>query len=142
MAQAAGDLGIDLGTSNVVVFMKGRGVVFREPSVVAVDRETNNIIAFGTEAYRMIGRAPSNVSIIRPLAQGEMIDFELTNSMLRYYITSITGKHFLARPRAVMAVPSGVKEMEKKALISAMFDAGLRRTQLLDRTIAAAWEPS
>ena len=138
MAQAAGDLGIDLGTSNVVVFMKGRGVVFREPSVVAVDRETNNIIAFGTEAYRMIGRAPSNVSIIRPLAQGEMIDFELTNSMLRYYITSITGKHFLARPRAVMAVPSGVKEMEKKALISAMFDAGLRRTQLLDRTIAAA----
>jgi rod shape-determining protein MreB len=138
MAQAAGDLGIDLGTSNVVVFMKGRGVIFREPSVVAVDRETNNIIAFGTEAYRMIGRAPSNVSIIRPLAQGEMIDFELTNSMLRYYITSITGKRFLARPRAVMAVPSGVKEMEKKALVSAMFDAGLRRTQLLDRTIAAA----
>ncbi len=138
MAQAAGDLGIDLGTSNVVVYMKGRGVIFREPSVVAVDRETNNIIAFGTEAYRMIGRAPSNVSIIRPLAQGEMIDFELTNSMLRYYITSITGKRFLARPRAVMAVPSGVKEMEKKALVSAMFDAGLRRTQLLDRTIAAA----
>ena len=138
MAQAAGDLGIDLGTSNVVVYMKGRGVIFREPSVVAVDRETNNIIAFGTEAYRMIGRAPSNVSIIRPLAQGEMIDFDLTNSMLRYYITSITGKRFLARPRAVMAVPSGVKEMEKKALVSAMFDAGLRRTQLLDRTIAAA----
>ena len=138
MAQAAGDLGIDLGTSNVVVYMKGRGVIFREPSVVAVDRETNNIIAFGTEAYRMIGRAPSNVSIIRPLAQGEMIDFDLTNSMLRYYITNITGKRFLARPRAVMAVPSGVKEMEKKALVSAMFDAGLRRTQLLDRTIAAA----
>ena len=138
MAQAAGDLGIDLGTSNVVVYMKGRGVIFREPSVVAVDRETNNIIAFGTEAYRMIGRAPSNVSIIRPLAQGEMIDFDLTNSMLRYYITSITGKRFLARPRAVMAVPSGVKEMEKKALVSAMFDAVLRRTQLLDRTIAAA----
>ena len=138
MAQAAGDLGIDLGTSNVVIYMKGRGVIFREPSVVAVDRETNNIIAFGTEAYRMIGRAPSNVSIIRPLAQGEMIDFDLTNSMLRYYITSITGKRFLARPRAVMAVPSGVKEMEKKALVSAMFDAGLRRTQLLDRTIAAA----
>ena len=138
MAQAAGDLGIDLGTSNVVIYMKGRGVIFREPSVVAVDRETNNIIAFGTEAYRMIGRAPSNVSIIRPLAQGEMIDFDLTNSMLRYYITNITGKRFLARPRAVMAVPSGVKEREKKALVSAMFDAGLRRTQLLDRTIAAA----
>ena len=138
MAQAAGDLGIDLGTSNVVIYMKGRGVIFREPSVVAVDRETNNIIAFGTEAYRMIGRAPSNVSIIRPLAQGEMIDFDLTNSMLRYYITNITGKRFLARPRSVMAVPSGIKEMEKKALVSAMFDAGLRRTQLLDRTIAAA----
>ena len=138
MAQAAGDLGIDLGTSNVVIYMKGRGVIFREPSVVAVDRETNNIIAFGTEAYRMIGRAPSNVSIIRPLAQGEMIDFDLTSSMLRFYITNITGKRFLSRPRAIMSVPSGVKEMEKKALVSAMFDAGLRRTQLLDRTIAAA----
>lgn len=138
MAQASGDIAIDLGTSNVVIYMKGRGVVFREPAVVAVDRNNSQIIAFGTEAHRMIGRAPSNINIIRPLAQGEMIDFDLTSAMLRFFITQVIGRHFLARPRAIMAVPSGVKDMEKKALVTSMFDAGLRRTQILDRTIAAA----
>ena len=138
MAQVSGDIGIDLGTSNVVIFMKGRGVVFREPAVVAVDRETRRIIAFGSEAYRMIGRAPSSINIIRPLAQGEMIDFDLTSAMLRTFITGVIGKHVLARPRAIMSVPSGVKDMERKALVSSMFDAGLRRTQILDRTVAAA----
>ncbi len=133
-----GDIGIDLGTSNVVIYMKGRGVVFREPSIVAVERESNQIIAFGTEAYRMVGRTPSSISIIRPLAQGEIIDFDLTAAMLRYYISNVIGKKFLSRPRAIMAVPAGVKEMEKKALITALFDAGLRRTQILDRVIAAA----
>ena len=137
MAQA-NDIAIDLGTSNVVIYMKGRGIVFREPSVVAVDRETQNIIAFGMEAYRMIGRTPANVNVIRPLAQGEMLDFDLTSAMLRFFVSSVIGKHILARPRAVMAVPTGVKDMEKKALISSMFDAGVRRTQLLDKNIAAA----
>ena len=137
MAQS-GDIGIDLGTSNVVIYMKGHGVVFREPSIIAVERETSQIVAFGMEAYRMIGRTPSNISIIRPLAQGEILDFDLTSSMLRYYISNVIGKKFFARPRAIMSVPSGVKEIEKKALITSMFDAGLRRTQILDRTIAAA----
>ena len=137
MAQA-NDIAIDLGTSNVVIYMKGRGIVFREPTVVAVDRETQQIIAFGLEAYRMIGRTPANVSVIRPLSQGEMLDFDLTSAMLRFFVSSVVGKHIIARPRAVMAVPSGVKDMEKKALISAMFDAGVRRTQLLDKNIAAA----
>ena len=137
MAQS-NDIAIDLGTSNVVIYMKGRGIVFREPSVVAVDRETQNIIAFGLEAYRMIGRTPANVNVIRPLAQGEMLDFELTSSMLRFFVSSVIGRHLIARPRAVMAVPTGVKDMEKKALISSMFDAGVRRTQLLDKNIAAA----
>ena len=137
MAQS-GDIGIDLGTSNVVIYMKGRGIVFREPSVVAIERESRQIIAFGTEAYRMIGRTPSNISIIRPLAQGEILDFDLTSSMLRYYITNVIGKRFFARPRAIMSVPSSVKELEKKALITSLFDAGLRRTQILDRVIAAA----
>ncbi len=135
---SSGDIGIDLGTSNVVIYMKGRGVVFREPSIVAVERENNQILAFGTEAYRMIGRTPSNINIIRPLAQGELIDFDLTASMLRYYISSVIGKKFFARPRAIMSVPTGVKDLEKKALITALFDAGLRRTQILDRVIAAA----
>ena len=137
MAQS-NDIAIDLGTSNVVIYMRGRGIVFREPSVVSVDRDTQNIIAFGTEAYRMIGRTPANVNVIRPLAQGEMIDFELAGTMLRYFVSSVIGKRLLARPRAVMSVPSGVKDMEKKALISTMFDAGIRRTQLLDKNIAAA----
>lgn len=137
MAQAS-DIAIDFGTSNVVIYMKGRGIVFREPAVVAVDRNNSQIIAFGSEAHRMIGRAPSNINIIRPLAQGEMIDFDLTSSMLRYFITSVIGRHFFSRPRAIMAVPSSIKDMEKKALVTSMFDAGLRRTQILDRTIAAA----
>ena len=137
MAQT-NDIAIDLGTSNVVIYMKGRGIVFREPSVVAVDRETQNIIAFGLEAYRMIGRTPANVNVVRPLAQGDLIDFDLTSAMLRFFVSSVVGKHLLARPRAVMAVPTGVKDMEKKALISSMFDAGVRRTQLLDKNIAAA----
>ena len=132
------DIAIDLGTSNVVIYMKGRGIVFREPSVVAVDRETQQIIAFGLEAYRMIGRTPANIHVIRPLAQGEMLDFDLTCAMLRFFVSSVIGRHLIARPRAVMAVPTGVKDLEKKALISAMFDAGVRRTQLLDKNIAAA----
>ena len=137
MAQTS-DIGIDLGTSNVVIYMNGHGIVFREPSVVAVDRETRNIIAFGLEAYRMIGRTPANVNVVRPLAQGEMLDFDLTSAMLRFFVSSVIGRHFFSRPRAVMSVPTGVKDMEKKALISAMFDAGVRRTQLLDKNIAAA----
>lgn len=137
MAQV-NDIGIDLGTSNVSIFMKGRGIVFREPSYVAVDRESRNIIAIGTEAYRMVGRTPANVNVIRPLAQGEMLDFDLTSEMLRHFVSQVVGKHLIGKPRAVMSVPTGVKDMEKKALISAMFDAGVRRTQLLDKNIAAA----
>ena len=125
MAQA-NDIAIDLGTSNVVIYMKGRGIVFREPSVVAVDRDTQNIIAFGQEAHRMIGRTPANVNVIRPLAQGEMLDFDLTSAMLRFFVSNLIGKRLLSRPRAVMSVPTGVKDMEKKALISSMFDAGIR----------------
>ena len=111
MAQT-NDIGIDLGTSNVVIYMKGNGIVFREPSVVAIDRETKNIIAFGLEAYRMIGRTPSNVNVIRPLAQGEMFDFDLASAMLRFFVSSVIGKRLIARPRAVMSVPSGVKETD------------------------------
>ena len=110
MAQV-NDIGIDLGTSNVVIFMKGSGIIFREPSVVAIDRETKNIIAFGLEAYRMIGRTPANVSVIRPLAQGEMSDFDLASAMIRFFVSSVIGKRLIYRPRAVMAVPTGVKDI-------------------------------
>ncbi len=132
------DIGIDLGTSNVVIYMKGQGIVLREPSVVAVERDSHQILAMGMEAYRMIGRTPVSIQVIRPLAQGELIDFDLTSAMLRFFVSNVIGRHRLARPRAIMAVPTGVKEIEKKALVTALFDAGIRRTQLLDKNIAAA----
>ncbi len=132
------DIGIDLGTSNVVIYMKGQGIVLREPSVVAVERDSHQILAMGTEAYRMIGRTPASIQVIRPLAQGELIDFDLTSAMLRFFVSNVIGRHRLARPRAVLSVPTGVKEIEKKAIVTALFDAGIRRTQLLDKNIAAA----
>lgn len=137
MAQV-NDIGIDLGTSNVVIYEKGKGIVSREPSVVAIDRDSQNILAIGTEAWRMIGRTPPGIQVIRPLAQGELIDFDLASAMLRFFVTRITKKRQLSRPRAILSVPTGVKEIEKKAITTALFDAGIRRTQLLDKNVAAA----
>ena len=132
------DIGIDLGTSNVNIYMKGRGIVLREPAVVAVERDSRQIIAMGTDAYRMIGRTPATINVIRPLAQGEMLDFELTSIMLRSFVSEVVGKRRLARPRAILSVPGGVKPIEQKGLVSALFDAGVRRTQILEKNIAAA----
>lgn len=132
------DIAIDVGTSTVIIYIKGHGIRLREPAVAAIDRTTGQIMAFGSEAARMIGRTPANVQVIKPLNQGEVVNLELTADMLKYFITNVTGKHFLARPRAVMSLPTGIREMERKSLVSMMFDAGLRRTQLLDKTIAAA----
>ena len=137
MAQV-NDLGIDLGTSNVLIYQKGRGIVLRQPAVVAIERVSKKVQAVGTEAYRMIGRTPGNVLALRPLRQGVVSDFELTNTMLRHFMGMVIGKRIFGRPRVVMSVPSGVNEAEKSSLISIMFDAGAKRTQLLDRPIAAA----
>lgn len=137
MAQV-NDIGIDLGTSNVLIYMKGKGIVLREPAVVAIERETKKVLAVGNDAYRMIGRTPNNVLAIRPLRQGTVADFELTSTMLRYFVGNVVGRRMFSRPRAVISVPSGVNEVEKRSIISIMFDAGMRRTQLLDRPIAAA----
>jgi len=132
------DIAIDLGTSQVVIYMKGQGIVLREPAAVSVDQNTRRILAFGTEAWRMTGRTPSNIQVIRPLAQGEMLDFDLAGNMLRFFVAQVTGNHRFARPRAILTTPPGVKEIEKKALVTTLFDAGVRRTQLLDRNIATA----
>ena len=132
------DIAIDLGTSNVVIYMKGQGIVLREPSVISVDRESQSILAMGTEAWRMIGRTPASIQVIRPLAQGELIDFDLTSAMLRFFVTKVTGKKQLSRPRAILSVPTGVKDIEKKAITTTLFDAGIRRTQLLDKNIDPA----
>lgn len=137
MAQVS-DIAIDLGTSNVVIYMKGQGIVLREPAAVSVDQETRRILAFGTEAWRMIGRTPASIQVIRPLAQGEIFDFDLTSSMLRFFVAQVTGNHRLSRPRAILSTPSGVKDIEQKALVTSLFDAGVRRTQLLNRFIATA----
>ena len=132
------DIGVDLGTSNVLIYMKGKGIMLREPAVVAVERETKKILAVGSDAYRMIGRTPGNVLAVRPLRNGTVTDFELTSTMLRYFVGNVVGRRLFARPRAVVSVPSGVNEVEKRSIISIMFDAGMRRTQLLDRPVAAA----
>jgi rod shape-determining protein MreB len=132
------DLGIDLGTSNVLIYQTGKGIVLRQPAVVAIDRISKHVLAVGTEAYRMIGRTPGNVLALRPLRQGMISDFELTNTMLRHFMSMVIGKRFFGRPRVVLSVPSGVNEAEKSSLISILFDAGAKRTQLLDRPIAAA----
>lgn len=137
MAQV-NDIGIDLGTSNVLIYMKGKGIALREPAVVAIERETKKVLAVGSDAYRMIGRTPSNVLAVRPLRQGTVTDFELASTMLRYFVGNVVGRRLFSRPRAVISVPSGVNEVEKRSIISTMFDAGMRRTQLLDRPIAAA----
>ena len=132
------DIGIDLGTSNILIYMKGKGVVLREPTVVAIDRDSRDVLAFGDEAYRMIGRTPGNILALRPLREGTISDYELVSYMLKGFVLKAVGKHMFARPRAVLSLPTGVNEMEKRSIISTMFDAGMRRTQLLDRTLAAA----
>lgn len=137
MAQI-GDIGIDLGTSNVLIYMKGRGIVLREPAVVAVERDTRKSIAVGKEALRMVGRTPASMQVIRPLRNGTVADFELARVMLQQFILQAVGRRFFSRPRAVISVPSGVTDTEKRSIISALLDAGMRRTQILDRPVAAA----
>lgn len=132
------DIGIDLGTTTVLVYVKGRGVVLREPAMVAVDRNTRNIIAVGDDAKRAQGRTPSHVVTVRPLKEGSISDFNITERMLRYFIHKVCGRRMLFRPRAVVCVPSGVPEMEKRSVIDAMLDAGARRTQMLDSAVAGA----
>lgn len=132
------DIGVDIGTSNVLIYMKNKGIVLREPAVVAVDRDTNTVLAVGSDAYRMIGRTPGNVVTVRPLKQGAIVDFDLLNTMVRQFVTSVTGKRLFSRPRAVVSVPSGVTDAEKRSIISMMFDTGAKNTQLLERPLAAA----
>lgn len=132
------DIAIDLGTSHVVIYMKGRGVILREPAVVAVQRDTRSILAVGKDAYSMLGRTPSNVQAVRPLREGKVSDFELTRFMLRRFVTESIQRSLFSRPKAVMSVPTGINQVEKRALISTLYDAGIGRTQLLERPVAAA----
>ncbi len=132
------DMGIDLGTANTLVFIKGRGIVIREPSVVAIQRDTNEILAVGEEARDMIGRTPSNIVAIRPLKDGVIADFDVTQSMLRYFIKKVIGGKGFVKPRVVVGVPSGVTEVEKRAVIDATIQAGAREAYLIEEPMAAA----
>ena len=136
MAQT-NDIAIDLGTSNVVIYMKGRGIVFREPSVVAVDRETQNIIAFGLEAYRMIGRTPANIVAIHPVESGVISDYDMTAQMMRELIGRITSFSFF-KPCVLACVPSSISGVEERAMIDAAIEAGARKVYLLETAVATA----
>lgn len=132
------DIGIDLGTASVLVYMKGKGIVLREPSVVAIDRNTNKILAVGEDARLMLGRTPGNIVAIRPLREGVISDYDITEKMLRYFIDKAIGRRRVFKPRMVVCVPSGVTEVEKRAVIDAANNAGARTTRLIEEPIAAA----
>ena len=132
------DMGIDLGTANTLVHVQGRGIILREPSVVAVNRESNEVLAIGAEAKQMIGRTPGNIVAIRPMKDGVIADFDITQSMLKYFIRRALGKHSIIRPRIVVGVPSGVTEVEKRAVIDATIQAGARAAYLIEEPMAAA----
>jgi rod shape-determining protein MreB len=131
------DIGIDLGTATVIAYVKGKGIVLREPSVVAVNNVTNEVLAVGHEARRMLGRTPGNIVATRPLREGVISDYTVTEKMLKYFITKIGGK-FLFSPRIMICIPSQVTEVEKKAVIDAASNAGARKVYLIEEPIAAA----
>lgn len=132
------DIGIDLGTASVLVYIKGKGIVLREPSVVAIDRNNNKILAVGEEARMMLGRTPGNIVAIRPLREGVISDYDVTEKMLRYFIDKAIGRRRIFKPRMVVCVPSGVTEVEKRAVIDAANNAGARTTKLIEEPIASA----
>lgn len=132
------DIGVDLGTANVLVYIKGKGVVLREPSVVAIDRDSNRVLEIGEEARRMLGRTPGNIVAIRPLREGVIADYDMTESMLRSFIEKVAGRSFLFKPRIMVCIPSGVTTVEKRAVLEAAIQAGARKTYLIEEPLAAA----
>ncbi len=136
----AGDLAIDLGTANTLVSVRGKGIAIREPSVVAIDKNDERILAVGIEAKRMLGRTPGNIVAVRPLKDGVIADFDVTEAMLRYFIDKASEKRYpwTPRPRVVVCVPSGVTSVEKRAVFEATIQAGARQAYLIEEPMAAA----
>ena len=132
------DLAIDLGTANTLVALRGKGVLLHEPSVVSIHKGTNRVLAIGTEAKRMLGRAPGNIEVIRPLRGGVIADFECTMAMLRYFITKVHNRKRLVRPRIIIGVPSGITQVEKRAVRESGELAGARAVYLIEEPMAAA----
>ncbi len=132
------DIGIDLGTANTLVFMRDKGIVMREPSVVAIDVRTDQVKAVGSEAKQMIGRTPGSIQAVRPLKDGVIADFEVTEAMLRYFIRKTTKGRMFSKPRVVICIPSGVTEVERRAVHDAAYNAGAKEVELIDEPMAAA----
>ena len=132
------DIGIDLGTATTLVYVKGEGVVLCEPSVVAVERGTSHVLAVGEEAKRMLGRTPGNIVAIRPMRDGVITDFEITEAMLRHFINRVKRRRFQTRPRIVIAIPSGITEVEKRAVKESAERAGAGEVYLIEEPVAAA----
>ena len=130
-------MAVDLGTANTLVYVRGRGIVLSEPSVVAIDHRTNEVLAVGIEAKRMLGRTPGNISAIRPLKDGVIADFDVTEQMLKHFIRKVHQNRW-AHPRVVVCVPSGVTGVEKRAVVEATYSAGAREAQLIEEPMAAA----
>ncbi len=136
----AKDIGVDLGTVNTLVYVQGRGIVINEPSLVAINKKTLQVLAIGREAKKMVGRTPSHIIAVKPLVDGVISDFEITEQMLRYFFQKIQGESFfvMPRPRVVIGIPSGVTEVEKRAVEEAARNAGAREVMLIDEPMAAA----
>jgi rod shape-determining protein MreB len=132
------DIGIDLGTANTLVYAKDKGIVLREPSVVAIHTATRKVLAVGDEAKRMLGRTPGNITAIRPMKDGVIADFDITEAMLRYFIKKVQNNAKIVPPRVVVAIPSGITEVEKRAVKESAIHAGAREVLLLEEPMAAA----
>ena len=132
------DMGIDLGTANTLVYVKNHGIVLREPSVVAIDRETRRVLAIGAEAKRMLGRTPASIIAVRPLRNGVIADFEVTQEMIKYFIRKVHNRRSLLHPRIVIGIPSGITEVERRAVQESAEQAGAREVYLIEEPMAAA----
>ena len=131
-------IGIDLGTANILVTLKGKGIILKEPSVVAIDRRSGNIMATGSEAKEMLGRTPERIKAVRPLKDGVIADFTATGLMLKNIIAKVCKKYNVGKPRVVVGVPSGITEVEERAVEEAVIQAGAREVYLIEEPMAAA----
>ncbi len=132
------DIGIDLGTASVLVYVKGKGIVIREPSVVAIDKNTDKILKFGREAQMMLGRTPGNITAVRPLRDGVISQYEITFRMIQHFIKRACGGSVIFKPRVIICVPSGINEVEERSVVDAATQAGAKRTYLIEEPVAAA----
>ena len=138
LGRFSSDLAIDLGTATTLVYVRGKGIVLNEPSVVAIEKKSNTVLAVGAEAKRMVGRTPGNIVVIRPIKEGVIADFSMTERMLRYFITKAHNRNSLVRPRCIIGVPSRITEVEQRAVRESAMHAGSREVHLIEEPVAAA----